>query len=113
MARGDNFKGARPDGAGRKPGSKNFKTIMMDELLENSEWAQKMEDGTFITPANFWASIINDPTKDDSIRHECSKAMAPYFYRKQPQVTETKITTDDTENFNGFNITVIKGKSNE
>ena len=107
MAQGDNLKGARIEGSGRKPGGKNHKTVMMEELMMNSEWAAKIEDGTFITPAVFWAGIINDPSQDNGLRHECAKAMAPYFYKKQPQVTEVKLQEEET-NISGFTMSIIR-----
>lgn len=108
---GTNLQGGKHPGSGRAPGVSNRKTIMMEELMEVEGFKQKLEDGTFITPAVFWATILNDPLKDDSIKHEVAKAAAPYWYRKQPQVIENQITTD--ENVNGFSISLIPSKPHE
>ena len=92
---GQHLKGEKYPGSGRPVGGKNYKTIMMDELMSVEGFKQKLEDGTFVTPAVFWATIINDETKDINLRNDCAKQMAPYFYRKQPQVTETSINVND------------------
>lgn len=103
---GQHLKGEKCPGSGRPVGQKNYKTLIMDELLANSIWAEKIENGTLITPAMFWIDILNDKTKDENLRHECAKSLAPYLYKKQPQMTETKITSD-LENSEGFTISVI------
>ena len=97
MPKGDNFKGKKPENSGRPVGGKNFKTLMMEELMSVSGFKEKLEDGTFITPAVFWASIINDETRDINLRHDCAKSMAPYFYKKMPQQTETTINVNDEQ----------------
>ena len=105
---GAHLRGERLPGSGRAKGKQNYKTIMMDEIMTDMGFKEKIENGTFITPAIFWATILNDPLKDDSIKHEVAKAMAPFFYKKQPQVVEQNITTSDE---NGFTISVINPKN--
>lgn len=107
---GQHLQGARHPGSGRAPGTSNKKTIMMEELMEIEGFKQKLEDGTFVTPAVFWATKLNDPNTDDGLKHEIAKAMAPYWYRKQPQVLETQLSTDGI-NIEGFTITPIPNKS--
>ncbi len=104
---GQHLIGNKPPSSGRQMGQKNYKTIMIDELMTITGFKEKLEDGTFVTPAVFWATIMNDPTKDDNIKQECAKAMAPFLYRKQPQVLENIHSVDDS-NTTGITMTVIK-----
>lgn len=108
---GQHLKGGRIEGSGRAPGTKNQKTTMMDELMSVTGFKEKLEDGTFITPAVFWASIINDETRDINLRHDCAKSMAPYFYKKMPQQTETTINVNDEQSL--LQVSFVKKQSDE
>lgn len=106
---GINLKGAKVPGSGRVPGTRNYKTELMDELMSDSYWGQKLEAGEVLTPALFWIEILNDVTKDFDVRNDCAKSLAPYLYKKQPVITETKISTEQN-NLDGFTISVIPKK---
>lgn len=108
---GMHLRGQKTPGSGRAKGVKNLKTRMMDEVLENPEWKRKYESGELITPAVFWISILQDPTKSDAIKSECARNMARYLYSAMPVITETKIITEG--NTEGFTINLIGTKSKD
>jgi len=108
---GAHLRGEKHPGSGRVRGTKNYKTMIMEELLSHSVWAEKYDNNSLITPALFWFDLINDSTQDISLRNDAAKALAPYLYRKQPTITETKITTE--ENVEGFSISLIPPKKHD
>lgn len=73
------MKGGRREGAGRKKGSKNKKTI---DLL-----ASVAKQG--VTPLQFMLAIMNNPKKSPALRADMAKAAAPYVHARLGAIEHT------------------------
>lgn len=107
MASGDNLKGKRMPGSGRAPGTKNIKSLLIEDILNTPRYVELLETSNFISPISFWIDILQDTTLQFEPRNEAAKNLAKYLHRAQPQLVENTILTDTSE---GFVIKVVKNE---
>jgi len=69
-------KGGKREGAGRKPGVPNKRTVAQAEAIQSSG----------LTPLDYMMSLLRDEANAPEIRFEAAKAAAPYVHAKLANV---------------------------
>ena len=77
-------RGGPRDGSGRKPGSRNSKTVEQVAAIEASG----------VTPLEYLLSIMRDADAEPAARIDCAKAAAPYVHARLSNI-EGNVKTDN------------------
>lgn len=72
-------RGGKREGAGRKPGARNKRTIEQEEAIKASG----------LTPLEFLTSVYQDEDEDKARRIDAAKAAAPYCHARLSNVEMT------------------------
>lgn len=108
---GQHLRGEKHPGSGRASGTRNIRSILIEDILNTQKYVDLIDNGTFISPVSFWIEVLHDLSQPFEIRNEAAKHLAKYLHKAQPVQTETTITT--TDNLNGFSISLIPSKPHE
>jgi hypothetical protein len=82
---------------GRAQGSLNYRTRLLNDLFQDSDYKEAYLNGTILTPARFWFDTMLDELQPMQVRLECARQIAKYSYKAMPTETEVKLTNSGSE----------------